>query len=119
MLLSAQILRTVPLPLGFAESCNSVDVALAARLTTALNRTTGDPAERDLGGAPLNAQESVVAAAGKAAALAAAGDEAGGQAQLRNADALQRAVPTYYGGAWDALGRIILTTDLLGGCPPL
>lgn len=115
MLLSAQILRTVPLPLGFAESCNSVDVALAARLTTALNRTTGDPAERDLGGAPLNAQESVVAAAGKAAA----DDEAGGQAQLRNADALQRAVPTYYGGAWDALGRIILTTDLLGGCPPL
>jgi hypothetical protein len=60
------------MPIRFAESCHPADVALAARLTPALDRFVGHPAARDLGGAPLPGEESVVAAAAKAAALAAA-----------------------------------------------
>jgi hypothetical protein len=30
---------------------------------------------------------------------------------------LQQRFPTYYGAAWVALGRIMLTTSLLGECP--
>lgn len=106
-------------PLRFAESCAPEDVALAARMTTALNRFPGDAASRDLGGSPLTTDQSVVAAAAKAAALAASGDTAGAEAQLVVADHLQQQGPTYYGGAWDALGRLMLTDGALGGCPPV
>jgi endoglucanase len=54
-----------------------------------------------------------VAAAGSAIA---AGDAAAGRSLLDRAEAAQAAAPTYYGAAWVALGRIMLTTDWLGGC---
>jgi len=68
-------------PIRFAESCDPQDVALAARMTEALNRFPGDPASRDLGGSPLTSDESVVAATAKAGALAASGDTIGAAAQ--------------------------------------
>lgn len=105
--------------LRFAESCAPEDVALAARMTTALNRFPGDAAARDLGGSPLTTDQSVVAAAAKAAAFAASGDTAGATAQLVIAGHLQQQGPTYYGSAWDALGRLMLTDTALGGCPPV
>jgi endoglucanase len=107
------------LPLRFAESCDRYDVAIAARLMIALDRFPGDSAVRDLGGAPLIDDESVVSAAGEAAALAAAGDAERATVQLQNAERIQQAAPTYYGAAWNALGRVILTTNTLGGCPPI
>jgi endoglucanase len=107
------------MPICFAESCHPADVALAARLTPALDRLVGDPAARDLGGAPLLGEESVVAAAAKAAALAAAGQTARATSQLLSADHLQEVKPTYYGAAWNALGRLMLSAEDLGGCPPL
>ena len=107
------------MPLRFAESCSSADVALAARLGVALDRFSGDPAVRDLGGAPLVEVESVVAASGKAAVLAAAGETERAGVQLSRAEQLQQAQPTYFGAAWTALGRMMLTTESLGGCPPL
>jgi endoglucanase len=64
------------MPIRFAESCHPADIALAARLTPALDRSVGDPAVRDLDGTPLLNEESVVAAAAKAAALAATGQNA-------------------------------------------
>ena len=70
------------MPIRFAESCHPADVALAARLTPALDRSVGDPAVRDLDGTPLLNVESVVAAAAKAAALAAAGQNARTASQL-------------------------------------
>ena len=42
------------MPIRFAESCHPADVALAARLTPALDRSVGDPAVRDLDGAPCS-----------------------------------------------------------------
>lgn len=94
-------------------------MALAARMTTAHNRFPGGAAARDLGGSPLTTDQSVVAAAVKAAAFAASGDTAGATAQLVIADHLQQQGPTYYGSAWDALGRLMLTDTALGGCPPV
>jgi endoglucanase len=52
----------------------------------------------------------LVAAAG---AADAAGDTAARDGLLDEAEALDRRSPTYYGAAWVALGRIMLTTDLL------
>ena len=107
------------MPIRFAESCHPADVALAARLTPALDRSVGDPATRDLGGAPLLSEESVVAAAAKAAALAADGQTARAASQLMSADHLQQVKPTYYGAAWNALGWLMLSGETLGGCPPM
>ncbi len=63
--------------------------------------------------------ESVVAMAGLAAAYAASGDHEQGAAGLIAADNLHQQHPTYYGGAWNALARLMLTDRTLGGCPPV
>lgn len=105
-------------PVRFAESCAADDRALAARTAEALDRGAG-AAELDLGGAPLGEGRSVVAETGRAAALASAGDADRAVGALAAGDELARSAPGYYGLAWAALGRLMLTTDVLGGCPPL
>ncbi len=105
-------------PIRFAESCDPADRALAAAVVEPLDRG-GDSAELDLGGSPVAPGESVVAAAGQAAAVAAAGDTGRAVEELVDADHLAQSVPSYYGAAWAALGRFMLTDDVLGGCPPL
>ena len=104
-------------PIRFAESCDAADRALAAEMVDTLDRG-GDAAELDLGGSPLGEGESVVAAAGQAAAVAATGDAARAVEELVDADHLAQSDPSYYGSAWAALGRFMLTDDVLGGCPP-
>ena len=107
------------MPLRYAESCTSEDVALAARLAAPLARAPQRAAVRDLDGEPIGTDESVVAIAGLAAGYAASGDRDRGAAELVAADQLQQQHPTYYGAAWNALGRLLLTDRTLGGCPPL
>jgi hypothetical protein len=52
-----------------------------------------------------------------AAGAAIAADEVGlADVLLERATSADRSYPTYYGAAWLALGRLWLTTDLLGGC---
>jgi endo-1,4-beta-D-glucanase Y len=106
-------------PLRYAESCAPEDRALAARLAAPLQQTPGSAAERDLGGQPLTADRSVVGLAGEAAALAAAGDAGAARDRLAAAATLQQEHPTYFGGAWAALGPAFLTGTALGGCAPL
>jgi endoglucanase len=106
-------------PVRFAESCASADRALAARLVDVLDRSGADTAVLDLGGAALTGDESAVAAVGQAAAVAAGGDLDRARVELVDADHLQQRAPTYYGAAWNALGRLLLTDEALGGCPPL
>jgi len=101
----------------FAESCDPADRALAAAMAGPLERG-GDAAELDLGGSPLTKGRSVVAATAQAAAVAAAGDTDRAAGELVDADHLAQSVPSYYGTAWAALGRLVLTEDLLAGCPP-
>lgn len=113
-------LDAVRAPVRMAESCDRRDRALAARWWTLLR--SGDPAAqpRSLDGklAP-GAAPQPAAAVGAAAAAAAAGERAEARRLLARADALDRQTPTYYGAAWVALGRLMLTTRALGGCPPL
>jgi endoglucanase len=51
-----------------------------------------------------------------AAAAGAAGHDDKRNRLLDRAAELDAAAPTYYGGAWLALGRALLTTGGLGGC---
>lgn len=106
-------------PLRYAESCAPEDRALAARLAAPLQQSPGSAAERDLGGKPLTADRSVVGLAGEAAALAAAGDAVGARDRLAAAATLQQEHPTYFGGAWAALGPAFLSGTTLGGCATL
>lgn len=52
-----------------------------------------------------------------AATASAAGDPSATGRLLAHAEALDRRSPTYYGAAWLALGRVMLTTTLLSNCP--
>jgi endoglucanase len=52
-----------------------------------------------------------------AAAAQAADDPARAGELLDRAQRLQERFPTYYGGAWVALGHAMLRTSALGGCP--
>ena len=102
----------------FAESCDPADRALAAALAEPLDRADG-AAEVDLGGAPLGEDRSALAASAHAAALAADGQRDRALEELASADHLAQDRPSYYGAAWAALGRLMLTEDVLGGCPPV
>jgi endoglucanase len=104
-------------PIRMAESCDPADRALAADVVDALDRG-GDAAELDLGGSPLGEGESVVAAVAQAAAVAASGDTVRAVEELVDGDHLAQRSPSYYGAAWAALGRLLLTDDALGKCPP-
>jgi endoglucanase len=86
-------------PVRLAESCVAADRRVAARMWPAAHRE-----------APGEDPSALVAAA------AAAGDEATREELLDRAGSLDAERPTYYGAAWHALGRVLLTTDLLGGC---
>ena len=91
----------VRVPVRLAESCSPADRALAARAWPSLR---GRPGE--------HAAELV----GAAGAGAAAGDRAARDDLLDRAAAWDADHPTYYGSAWVALGRVMLTSRLLGGC---
>ena len=58
-----------------------------------------------------------VALVAAAATEQGAGNPDGALERLDAAAQLEQRSPTYYGAAWVALGRIMLTTSLLGECP--
>jgi endoglucanase len=79
-----------------------------------------DPAklavEHDLSGRPTGHTLHPVALVAAAGAADAAGQPAARDGLLDQAEALDQRSPTYYGAAWVALGRIMLTTKLLNSC---
>jgi endoglucanase len=75
-------------------------------------------ASYDLGGHPLGQTSHPLAYVAAAAAASGAGDHVFVLSLLDRAAGEQASHPTYYGAAWVALGRIMLTTDWLGGCAP-
>lgn len=105
------------LPIRFAESCDPGDRALAASLRPLVAPTGDIPAIRNLDGSAASDWQHPVALVSAAATERAAGDADAAAVRLGKAAALQERYPTYFGGAWLALGRIMLDTDLLGGCP--
>jgi endoglucanase len=74
------------------------------------------PVQHDLSGRPIGDILHPVVLVAAAGAAGAAGAPAARDGLLDEAEALDRRSPTYYGAAWVALGRIMLTTRLLDAC---
>jgi endo-1,4-beta-D-glucanase Y len=72
--------------------------------------------EHQLSGAAVGTSHDAVTLVGAAGAAKAAGDGAAVPALLAEAQQLNAQHPTYYGSAWVALGRLMLTTNLLQPC---
>jgi len=72
--------------------------------------------EHTLTGRPTSDIMNPVVLVSAAGAADAAGELAARDGLLATAEALDRRFPTYYGAAWVALGRIMLTTRLLDAC---
>jgi endo-1,4-beta-D-glucanase Y len=106
------------LPVRYAESCDAADRELAAAMRPILAPAGDVPALRNLDGSPAGDWQHPVAVVAAAATEEAAGDADAASQRLDVATALQRRYPTYYGAAWVALGRIMLSSSLLGACPP-
>ena len=75
------------------------------------------PAVRNLNGSAADDLQHPVALVAAAATEQGAGNIDGALERLDEAAQLQQRSPSYYGAAWVALARIMLTTSLLGGCP--
>ena len=101
----------------FAASCNPHATKLAARWWRLLRpRHRSQALTLGLNGAVLDGTGTGVSGVASAAAAHAAGDDAATTRLLHKADDLQQRFPTYYGGAWTALGRTLLTSNALGAC---
>jgi endo-1,4-beta-D-glucanase Y len=72
--------------------------------------------EHDLSGSPIGDNPHPISLVAAAAAADAAGQARARRRLLGAAEALDRRSPTYYGAAWVALGRIMLTSSALD-CP--
>ena len=101
----------------FAASCDPQARSLAGRWWQLLRR--GHRSLRlalSLGGRMVNPSYAAVPLVASAAAAQAAGHNAAVGRLLWRAEWQQQSDPTYYGGAWDALGTALLTSGTLGAC---
>jgi endo-1,4-beta-D-glucanase Y len=105
------------LPVRFAESCDREDRALAGAMRPILTAPGQVPAYRNLNGSAASDWQHPVALVAAAATERGAGNPDGVVKRLDAAAQLEQRSPSYYGAAWVALGRIMLTTSLLGECP--
>jgi endoglucanase len=98
-----------------ALACEEDQRAAAARAGSLLGP---DPARaRALDGGVVDPEPHPLALVAAAAAAHAQGDARRRDALLASAEAIEAREPGYYGAAWVALGRILLTTDLFPTCP--
>lgn len=101
----------------FAASCDPAARKLAASWWPLLRPSGRDDAlALQPNGTVLSGTPAVLPLVASAAAAKAAGDGAVTGQLLRRAAAEQRHTPTYYGGAWDALGQALLTSSTFGSC---
>lgn len=103
----------------YAESCDADDRDRAAAAAAALTRWNEPPAPLGLDAEPIGAERSPLNLVAAAASAAAEGGDADAERYLDDAVSMTRDIPTYYGRAWTALGTSMLTSELLGACPPL
>lgn len=100
-----------------AADCDPEGRAIAARMW-GFHLAQGVAAGRvySLDGRPIDDGTHAAALVATAGAASAAGAPDSVRVLLARAEWWDAERPTYYGGAWLALGRLWLTTDLLGGC---
>ena len=98
-----------------AEDPNPAGRQIAARAWPAFagENPTRLPVNHTLTGRPIGDILNPVVLVAAAGAADAAGQPAARDGLLAAAEALDRRTPTYYGSAWVALGRMMLTTTLL------
>jgi endo-1,4-beta-D-glucanase Y len=101
-----------------AEDPNPDGRRIAARMWPVFEGRAASeiPVEHDLTGKPIGGTRHPVVLVAAAAAAGAAGHPADRDRLLDAAAALDKESPTYYGAAWVALGRIMLTTKYLDAC---
>jgi cellulose synthase (UDP-forming) len=99
-----------------AESCVPADRRVAARLWPLYRRHPGFAAY-SLEGKPLGHEKHAAGYVAAAAAAKAAGEGESAELLLDKAQQADSATPTYYGAAWVALGRVLLSSSALGSCP--
>jgi endoglucanase len=106
------------LPIRYAEACDPASVAVAALPWAFYSTQTPESLGTAYGldGTVLIPDQTAVMLVGAAASANAAGQPAARDAFLAQAETINTTYPTYYGAAWLALGRVALTTRLLGGC---
>jgi cellulose synthase (UDP-forming) len=109
-------LDAVRLAIRSAESCVPADRRVAAELWPLYRRHPG-PATYSIDGTPIGKQTHPVSYVAAAAAARASDHEGEMHALLDRAEDANSAHPTYYGAAWVALGRVMLSSSALGGCP--
>jgi len=99
----------------FAEDPDPAGQRVAAKAWPAFQGKSPQeiPIEHDLSGQPTGSTLHPMALVAAAGAAKAAGDTASMKRLLNAADKQDRQGPTYYGAAWAALGRIMLTTQAL------
>ena len=101
----------------FAVSCAPIDRRLAASLWPLYRRAPGHDAYA-LDGLPRTRATHPASFVAAAAAAQAAGNRGTAGHLLDVAQASDQAHPSYFGSAWVALGRAMLTTAALGSCSP-
>ena len=106
------------LVIWMAADCAPADRRMAASWWHVLSTSRGGETAlaTSQSGAVLQGQANALPPVAAAAAAGAAGDNPARARLLRTARGLQAVHPTYYGGAWLALGEILLGTGRLGGC---
>jgi endoglucanase len=105
----------VRVAIRFATSCVPADRRLAASLWPLYRKAPGRDSYA-LDRTPRTSATHAVSFVAAAAAARAAGARAASTRLLGQAQAVEAAHPSYYGAAWVALGRAMLTTAALGGC---
>jgi hypothetical protein len=105
----------VRVAIRFAASCVPADRRLAASLWPLYRRAPGRNSYA-LDGTPQSNATHAASFVAAAAAARAAGHRAASARLLARAQRIDAAHPSYYGAAWLALGRAMLTTAALGGC---
>jgi cellulose synthase (UDP-forming) len=109
-------LDALRLAIRSAESCVTADRRIAAHLWPLYHRHPGI-ATYELDGKPVGSQTHPASFVAAAAAAKAAGDDDAAERLLDRAQQADSSQPTYYGSAWVALGRVMLTSSALGSCP--
>ncbi|MGH2956939.1 MAG: glycosyl hydrolase family 8 [Solirubrobacterales bacterium] len=107
-------LDAVRLAIRSAESCVAADREIAARLWPTYRRQPGR-LTYELDGSAQGQGKHASSLVAAAAAAKAAGDGAA-DGLLDEAQEADEAQPTYYGAAWVALGRVMLTSSAFGTC---
>ncbi len=101
----------------FAVSCDPRARALASRWWALLRQPRRAKAQALLpDGVIINPAAAPLPLVAAAAAAQAAGQQSAGRALLQRTTVQQHSYPTYYGGAWAALGPALLSGALGGAC---